>query len=253
MLVGDVLTVVRRRLGDMKQQRWSDDQLILYTSLCQNDICIFTNFYKKVVLNELYKDTTIYDLPKDCIRVERIEYANNLVPILSRNSIDSNEAIYPCVLMDDLPYGKLEFRYNDDNTGIQLDITQVLHDAYGVVTDISWAELVDMYGVVSDIVEGEIPEGNPDRIGYYTLFYSAAPAILSSESDILVLPDLWITAFIHYVTGTALQDDNDASNIQRGDMELAKYARLLGEIFKATAKDFTTNYKTKLNTRYRRI
>jgi hypothetical protein len=63
---------------------------------------------------------------------------------------------------------------------------------------------------------------------------------------------MWLQAFLHYVSGMALQDDNDANNIQRGELEGQKYLRILEQLHKVSAKDFTSNMRTKLTTSYRR-
>jgi len=253
MIIDDIVQLVRRRLGDTRKERWTDEQLILYTSLGQNDICVFTNFYKRIVLQPIYEGTTIYDLPKDVLRVERVEFAGYNVPMYSRNNLDDGNVRYPLVIKDDLPYGTLEFRLTDQGPGIFPDFEQFMEDAYGVTSDFDWLKLEDMYGVVSDITNIEPPEDLPERVGYYTLFYSAVPDVLYSLTDELVLPDIWLSTLLHYVSGMALQDDNDAANIERGELELRKYQRLLAEIFKTSAKDFTTNVKDKMTTKYRRI
>lgn len=253
MLVRKVTDAVRRRLGDIRKERWSDDQLILYTSLCQTDICIFTNFYRQEALIDLEDDTLIYDLPLDCIRVERLEYAGEFFPIESRNTIDSGKAQFPCALKDNLPFNKIEIVLGSDYTLL----SQALENMFGVVSDqdtegvdTSGCELEDTFGVVSDIDAGSI---TPINIGQLKVYYSAVPPLMDTLDDTLIVPDFWLSAFIHYVSGAALQDDNDANNIQRGEQELAKYNRMLAQIAKTTAKDFTTNYKSKLVTDYRRV
>ena len=254
MLVSDVVGAVRRRLGDVRKERWSDEQLILYTSLCQSDICIFTNFYRKTGEIDLIEGTYIYDLPTDCIRVERLEYQNQFFPIESRNTIDAGKAQFPCALKDNLQYNQIEIVLSTEQT----TLGRALIETYGVLTDsdteaidTSDCELDNIHGVLVDVDETTIPPAQD--VGKLKVYYSAVPVIVTQLDEELILPDIWLAAFIHYVCGGALQDDNDANNIQRGEMELQKYNRMLAEIFKASAKDFTTNYKSKLTTDYRRL
>ncbi len=254
MIVNDVISAVRRRLGDVRKERWTDEQLILYTSLCQNDICIFTNFHRREGAIFLVDGKLKYSLPTDCIRVERLEYGGEFFPIESRNTIDDGTALLPCALKDNLAYNEIEIVLGDSYDTLHSALVStygVLVDSNTDAIDTSDCELMDDYGVLVDVDDTQAP--SPDPLGYLKVYYSAVPALVEELTDELVLPDMWISAFIHYVCGAALQDDNDANNIQRGEMELQKYNRMLTQLFKTSAKDFTTNYKSKLTTKVRRI
>ena len=207
MTANNVIDAVRRRLGDSFNERWSDEQLLLYVSLCQNDICVFTGFHRVESSIPMVAGQTLYDLPSDCIALTRAEAKGEILPIQTTNDIDNHTVITPCIIKDLLPYNKLEV-YND---GSDVDFDSI------------------------------------------TIFYKGVPPLLISMTEELLLPDYWLVAFIHYVTGAALQDDNDANNIQRGEMELQKYGRMLDKLYKASAKDFTSNMKNKLDTNYRRV
>lgn len=242
-----VIDAVRRRLGDIKKERWSDETLLLYVSLCQNDICMFTNFYRKSAVIELLSETYVYDLPTDCMAVNRFEYAGKLLPVETRNSIDAGTAQYPLILKDNLPYNQMEFNIGPDYR----TLTEALESMFGVTIDAEG--LLDLFGVVSDVTTGE-----EYSLGYVTLYYTATPALLAMvdsdlPTDALLLPDIWFQAFLHFVCAMALQDDNDANNIQRGELEATKYVRVLAHIQKSSAKDFTSNIRTKLSTGIRRV
>lgn len=256
MTASDVIKAVRHRLGDVKQERWADSTLALYVSLCQQDICIFTNYYKKIGSLELVEDQLIYKLPDDTLHVDRLEYMGKLLPIESRAQIDADEAQYPCALKDNLQYNEIEFVLGPRYAGYTL--SSALAEAYGVsivsdsdAADTSECELEDTYGLVVEVTLDELKEvEDPTHV---TVYYSAVPAPFSESQTELVLPDIWFIAFLHYVTGMALQDDNDANNIQRGDFELKKYDRQLAKIFKTVAKDHTSNMTSKLNIPQRRF
>jgi hypothetical protein len=247
-----IITAVRNRLGDTKEQRWDEETLLLYVSLCQIDICITTDFHRKEYIMPIYENTFLYNLPTDCIRVERLEYECKFFPIESRNTIDSKDAVFPCALKDNLAFGKIEIKLEDTCE----TLTAAFKDAYGVVSSTTGGEctLANAYGVVSSITDdiNPVPPELPAIIGYMKVYYSAVPELIPTIDDTMILPDMWISAFIHYVCGMALQDDNDANNVQRGEMEGAKYLRMLGQIGKAASKDFTSNYKSKLVTKFRR-
>ncbi len=248
----DVIKSTRARLGDDLQHRWDDETLLLYISLCQNDICMFTHFYRKTHHITLHQDQYIYTLPTDCLAVNRLEYRDQLLPIETRNNIDSGDVTYPLVLKDNLPFNQLEIKIGETYDDLYTALTNV----YGVVSASDEdCELENVYGVVTDAEEtlGTPPSQPLDDI---LVYYTAIPPLLRIDYDLnedLILPDIWFQAFLHYVTGMALQDDNDANNIQRGEMEGAKYLRILAHIHKTSAKDFTSNVRTKLTTNLRRI
>ena len=256
MTASDVIQGVRQRLGDTREERWTNDVLLLYTSLCQNDICLHTHYHRKTDYITLVEGQFIYDLPTDCIAINRLEYADRLFPVESRMAIDEGMATFPCALKDNLPYNKIEIVL--DPASSNRFLKSALEELYGVVTamdaeGISTAEcdLEDDYGVVVDMDSPESP--TPEHLGLLKVYYSAVPPLILDSSADLVLPDTWYAAFLHYVTGSALQDDNDAGNVERGELELQKYNRLLASLFKKSAKDFTSNVRTKLDTPSRRI
>jgi len=253
MTANDVLNVVRRRLGDVRKEGWTDEQLLVYISLCQNDICIFTHYHRENYLMPIYDGKLVYKLPSNCLAVKRIEYNCKFFPIESRNTIDDGKATFPCALKDQLAFGEIEIRLDEEcNNNLAL----ALESTYGVVAseDDNFCGLDDAYGVTASVIDNlNPPPEDSNLVGYLRIYYAAVPPILVNAEESLVLPDIWLGAFMHYVCGYALQDDNDANNIQRGEMELQKYQRVLTQIFKMSAKDFTGNYKSKLTTDVRRI
>ena len=249
MTTSDIINAVRVRLGDISQERWTEQQLMLYTSLAQNTICTLTHFYRKDDYITLVEGQYVYDLPTDCLVVNRLEYNDQFFPIESRNSIDRGEATFPCALKDNLAYNKIEVVL--DPTASDLTLKKVLDNAYGVVTasdtdaiDTSDCELEDVYGVVTNV--GEEAEPTPEQLGALHVYYSAVPPLIEDTNVPLILPDAYFGAFFHYVTGMALQDDNDANNIQRGELELQKANGIILDIYKKSAKDYTSNVKSKL-------
>jgi len=294
MTAKTVITAVRNRLGDSQVERWDNETLLLYVSLCQNDICMFTNFYRKHTTIQLMLDQYIYPLPTDCLNVHRLEFHDELLPVETRNNIDSNDASFPCVLFDNLAFNNIEFVVGESYTTLE----QALRSVYGVVSsgpdlidpaddlgvlvepDGIGGELVDDFGVVIAEEEGcvladihgvlsdidcDLVDKPPQPFDEVLVYYTAIPEILEMVPPLvedeeptlpiedLLLPDIWFQAFLHYVCGMALQDDNDANNIQRGELEGSKYLRVLAHIQKTAAKDFTSNIRTKLTTNMRRI
>ncbi len=245
MTPSNIILAVRDRLGDAKAERWSDETLILYVSMCQTDICMFTHFYRQVAQLNLVEGTLIYDLPTNFLALNRLEYAGQLFPVETRNTIDKQEAKMPCALKDNLQYNQIEIILAEQNDLL----IEALNTAYGVVSDA--ANLDDVFGVLSDVGDTPVAADTAKLMVFYT---AVPPMYLSGDLERpLIVPDIWFSAFLHYVCGTALQDDNDSNNIQRGEMELQKYARVLSHIMKVSSKDFTSNMKTKMTTSYRRV
>ena len=258
MTAGTVITAVRNRLGDSQVERWDNETLLLYVSLCQNDICMFTNYYRKQAIIKLVADQLIYPLPTDCLNVHRLEFQDNLLPVETRNNIDSNDATFPCVLFDNLAFNSVEFVLGEDYRTLE----QALISVYGVTSDSDDCDLQDVHGVLADI-DCSLSAAPSQPLDEVLVYYTAIPELLEMDltdpenpafpTENLLLPDIWFQAFLHYVCGMALQDDNDANNVQRGELEGSKYLRVLGHIQKTAAKDFTSNIRTKLTTNMRRI
>ena len=246
-----VIKAVRERLGDVDKERWDDATLILYVSMCQSDICMHTDMYRREYALQLEDDRLIYELPTDFVALNRLEYLGKLMPVETRNTIDAGEAVFPCALKDNLIYNEIEIRLGERYS----DLRQALVNVYGVSAQgSSQHELDNVHGVVAtvDSVGGEVPVQPLDELKIY---YTAVPPIYGAIDILrpLAVPDVWFGAFLHYVCSMALQDDNDANNIQRGELEAAKYSRLLANIMKTMAKDSTSNIRTKLTTKIRRI
>ena len=223
MTPSNIIDAVRIRLGDATRERWGELQLLLYVSLAQNVICTVTHFYRKDDWIPLVDDQLIYDLPSDCLVVNRLEYNEYFFPIESRNAIDRGQAVFPCALKDNLAYNKLEIVLEAPGGESNTTLSQAMATTYG---------------------KGPTTQ----ELGPLHVYYSAVPPMISDINQELVLPDAYFTAFFHYVTGMALQDDNDANNIQRGEMELQKFERVVADIYKKSAKDYTSNIKSKLTT-----
>jgi len=118
------------------------------------------------------------------------------------------------------------------------------HVQKGFITSSEKYEVIGKYGITTSIVSED---------GYIRIFYTAIPEFLYSDRQELNLHDMWETAMVRYMVGTALQDDNDANNIQRGELELSKYATEVAKAKDLTSKDFSRGQKDKLITRFRRV
>ena len=114
----------------------------------------------------------------------------------------------------------------------------------GFITSSEVYEVIGKFGLVTSIVQED---------GYMRIFYTAIPAMVTNLAQELVLPDIWEAAMVRYIVGTALQDDNDANNIQRGELELSKYVAEVKKAEDLTSKDFSRGQPDKMTTRFRRV
>ena len=131
------------------------------------------------------------------------------------------------------------------NFGVIVNVEHPIGSVYGFVTSVQTDHIVsNRYGLVADV-------GLLDNT--IKVYYVALPGKLKYMEAILVLPELWEDLLIRYTVGTALQDDNDANNIQRGEMELQKYQQQVMKLRAESMKDFSGGAKDKLVTNYRRI
>jgi len=131
------------------------------------------------------------------------------------------------------------------NLGVVVDVTQSSGSVYGFITSVRPNHIVsNKFGLIADaaIYDNSLK-----------VYYTAIPAKLKYLEENLVVPELWEDLLVRYVVGTALQDDNDANNIQRGETELQKYQQQLSKLRTESAKDFSGGAKKKLVINYRRI
>jgi len=115
---------------------------------------------------------------------------------------------------------------------------------YGYITEVEGHTVSGIYGLASSgAVEDETVK----------IYYVALPDKVTTMLSALIIPEVWEDLLMRYVVGTALQDDNDANNIQRGEVELQKYTTQLMKLKDLSTKDFATNSKEKFTTEFRSI
>ena len=324
MTAQDIILQARERLGDIKEQRWSNDRLLAIVSQGQVDICLETGYLRKDIILPLVNGESIYNLPRDCYSIKRVEYDGKLLPLHSRSDKDIPRAVMTdyVAYKSNLDMNKLEIQpeivgvttikvvqgsiTTDDNflvtpiygvvastddesiivdqpygvvTGMEIDqtsnipslgygeifgspldrsIVYMANGAYGVTTNIEYSKDSE-YGFISEVTGHTVSGlyGLIGNISYATdtfrVYYVAIPSKLRYVTSLLVMPELWEEILIRYTVGTALQDDNDANNIARGEAELQKYGIKLATIADLSSKDFSSNTSSKSTTDYRRV
>jgi len=166
MNIQEVIDDVRDALGDEEGTGWSERRLLSIISSGQRDICKQAKVLKTEIVMPLLNGQKIYELPKHCIEVSRIENGGNKVIMASRSQLD--EGIYEegqfVTIKDKLPMGELELRPipNDladtfivDTTDLATLASVTLDTVFGVSSQFSSAYLLDsVEGTLSGGLEG---------------------------------------------------------------------------------------------------
>ena len=139
----------------------------------------------------------------------------------------------------------IEIDAPDGNFGVTTGVEfSSAKNKYGFITSVKGHEVSGRFGIIGSIAAED------DTVKVY---YIAAPRKLKFINATLVLPSMWEGLLLHYVVGTALQDDNDANNIQRGELELNKYNTKLNKLKAKSSNDYSASASDKYETNYRRV
>lgn len=271
MSISSILSLVRDRLADPQEQRWSNDRLLRLLDSAQKDFARQTECFKGTAEIPVEVNKAVYQLPADCWKIMRAHYADKGIPLYSyeyMDTIDSswyvrtgaeiknvvfdkrneNEVrFYPII---DEPILANVYTFENEGAGSNLGVVTAIDDftfnsPYGVVTnmfsvDIQQEILNSPYGVVTDIAEVD---------GNVTIFYIRDPATISSTTDKLEIGLRWENALEHYVVGNCFLDDLDTQYQARGATALQLYDRELQIAKRAFSRDITrsTQYQTAYN------
>lgn len=190
----------------------------------------------------LYGVVTNGDLPFQVIdtfgEVTNIEYDMTLL---------SNSSNYGEV-MDSSICTPISISYSTGVFGVVTgaEYTAPVTNLFGIVTDTNSIDyaISGSFGITTDVVSSE---------SYLKIFYESVPTAKMVYTSSFIIPDVWEEAMLRYIVGTALQDDNDASNVQRGELELTKFTNEVLKAREMSSKDFSSGIKEKLTTSFRRI
>ena len=101
--------------------------------------------------------------------------------------------------------------------------------------------LAGRYGTVTSVMK---------KSEYIKVLYKALPPRIETIGNAFPLGPSWESPIINWIVGTALQDDNDANNLARSELFLARYGRELDLEMAESSKDYSSASK-KYNTKYR--
>jgi len=115
---------------------------------------------------------------------------------------------------------------------------------YGFITNVKGHKVSGYFGIVTNVAA---------EVDTIKVYYIAIPRKLKFMNAVLVVPTVWEDLLLRYTVGTALQDDNDANNIQRGELEIAKYEKKLLTLKGLSAEDYSAMASNKYETNFRRV
>ena len=268
--VEDILTRARIILGDQSKDRWTDSSLINRLNEGQYDIASETEIFKAVAVIQLIQGQYLYNLPADAIRAHELLLSQEPVEVIesykmskrfgsdwrlhTAESVQSIKAfvtdqqdvhtirMYPRPFIADL-YD--DYTFDPNAFGVVDTITEyTVSDTFGLTGSIFDTELIDepidKFGVIVGVTEGE----------YVTAEYIRRPIKVASILDDPELPEVFDTALVKYIAGSALRDDTVSQNRSAGNEELTIYQTLLREI-QGVAKTGSMTISSNSTTEYR--
>lgn len=240
--VTQVISDVRSILSDASATRWSDNRLISLYNQCLKDIVIQSNILPAKVFVEIEANINTYTLPDDLIQINRIQYLDTVLPIVSHDKMDSSDILWETRTGTAVKYAISNL--TDMNTfKIYPRITDATQDYitsnsnYGIIIDI--ATFDDVYNLPNIADLANIPK-------YMVVYYTKIPNVITVatiDAD-LQFSKIWDTAIVHYITGMALRDDADQQNRTFGAEELQLYTLHINNIIKREMVNFTSNADT---------
>ncbi len=127
---------------------------------------------------------------------------------------------------------------------VQFALLEDDKSSFGFLSNVNTNTVKGVYGICTDVLALDT---------YVKVYYSAQSSTVNSLYDALILDDIWAKALVHYVVGTARQDDNDEGNYSIGSRELDYYDDEIKKAKKMQARSYTSNVSEIKQTTYRRI
>ena len=246
--IQDILVRVRDTVGDSVGTRWSDELLLRRLNEGQYDIAKKAEIFKKQVSIQIVRGKHLYVMPDDFIVLKGALFSQKALDIYPAQQMDrlygknwrmhtttsrpyavvtdrqdvKTIRLYPRPFIDNL-YDL--YTFTPDVYGIADTLTEYIFDSnvgvIGSIFDINLLDFdIDLFGIISDALEGDFVSIEYVRRPIYVTFVLEDPEIL----------DVFDTALVRYVTGTALRDDIDTQNRSMGNEELILYQNELNDI-----------------------
>jgi len=247
MTVETFISKVRRRVGDVNKNKFTDGRIIDIINEGLEDIGKKAYVKKKTLtlpITPYQRKLTIPD--SDFIKLKRVRVDNTDIEILSLEELDDRygkweeeigsnlialgfdkQNIRELTLYPLLDETKSEYQSLNNSNSLLIDIPNVQADTvYGLITSIEVENVVEPENVYD---EEELAGYEPiinlsDTFIAIELSYYAMPTEVTTVEDTLDIDDTFITTLLFYVSGLLLLDDNRTESIQRGQIFVQRYA-----------------------------
>lgn len=259
MIASEVLSTVRRIIGDTKGQTWSSSDLLDALNNARLELVRETGLLRASGNLYVIADKVIYDLPADCFLLRRAQVADATgtrdIDFNSMANLDELDRRWLNQETDD----RLELLIKDNQsfntvrtwpvlkapntevttTGTGGAITEFNGDnggsLYGAITHLDTPGLnqtlnrEDNFGVVTDFT------GNFQKV---KIFYIKKPVNLTAENQDTEMDIIYKLYLVYKTVEEILSYDNNAENIQKSVLFGQKAAGILGDILGNARDDF---------------
>lgn len=219
--ITSILDNVRIDLGDIKEERYSDDLLIRHLNTCISDFVLATKCLRERLYVGLSVSAAIYDLRPYALEFLRTEYLGRNIEAKSYVELDNIDKDWQSTIGTEVKYITFDhltkgmFRIYPRVEGALDIVTQ--NNVYGGLIDITIGD--DDYQIpsIEDIAS------NLEK--YIVLYVVKKPKIVSklTPDTELELHSMYDRAMELYISAMCLRSDTDALNRQYGNEQLQLY------------------------------
>ena len=272
MLISELITSVRYKVGDSQSKKWTDSRVIDLINEGLDDMSRKAHICKVSTAIPLVPYQRELIIPDDDFReLLRIKIDGKLIRLVPFDEIDIKDnwqndtgeklslvmydkqnvkhlTLYPLLTETSTDYDAL-----NDATGLLIDVPNIDRDyLFGIITSVATDDTITPTNVYDPT--------SADEYGAYTsiqdtfiiaeLTYSAKPTTVLTASDTLDLDSSFKQTLVYYVSGMLLLDDNRTESVNKGTLFLQKYQLELNENKVRVAdssqyvEDATTSYRT---------
>lgn len=228
MLASEIITNVRDTLSDAAKKRYADSRLIKLLNDAMLDIATNSTLLVDTKFVGVSNNVVDYDLSSIMVRLLRVEYLDEPVPLYSFEEMDRMKPRWQlekgetvkAIIYSKQKVGNFKLYPVVENA---INDHIVYSSPYGIVTSISYSDILPILGdSIGDIAE------IPDE-AMLKLYYIRKHAKITALTDELDIDDNTHKAIEHYIAGFALRDNHDQQNRALGAEELKLYYQMMDE------------------------
>jgi hypothetical protein len=272
MLVSELITSVRYKVGDSQSKKWTGPRILDLINEGLDDMSRKAHICKVSTAIPLVPYQRELVIPDDNFReLLRFKINGKLIRLVPFDEIDIKDnwqndvgedislvmydkqnvkhlTLYPLLSETSTDYDAL-----NDATGLLIDVPNIDRDyLFGIITSVATDDTVTPENVYNPT--------SSDEYGSYTsiqdtfviaeLTYSAKPTTVVDVTDTLDLDESFKQTLVYYVSGMLLLDDNRTESVNKGTLFLQKYQLEFDENKARIAdssqhvEDATTSYRT---------